>query len=221
MKHLLLCSKRSSVSRHILDSLRSDAYRVAAVSKEELLAFSPEQLSRYDLLLIHLFHTEDIDILRQLHAGSVRTVVLDSEPSLRMALYVLEWGAKGYSNALASETNLRLAVDVAVTGNIYMPETYMVEMLKLVPPNAGSMETIADAPPAAALPSDRPDSGRLSLLTPRELEVADCIVKGYANKEIASKLGITLRTVKSHLHSIFEKLDLHDRLSLALFLQRQ
>jgi two-component system nitrate/nitrite response regulator NarL len=221
MKHLLLCSKRSSVSRHILDSLRGDTYRVVSVSKAELLALSPEQLSRYDLLLIHLFHTEDIDILRQLHAGSVRTVVLDSEPSLRMALYVLEWGAKGYSNALASETNLRLAVDVAVAGNIYLPETYMVEMLKLVHPSATSMATVADAAPVSPLPSAQHGSGPLSLLTPRELEVADCIVQGYANKEIAVKLGITLRTVKSHLHSIFEKLDLHDRLSLALFLQKQ
>jgi DNA-binding NarL/FixJ family response regulator len=213
MKQLLLYSKRPSVSRHILDAVEGDAYRVTTVSKEKLLAFPADRLARYDLLLVHLFHREDIEILRQLDSRAVRTVVLDSEPSLRMALYVLEWGAKGYSNALASETNLRMAVDVAVTGSIYLPETYMVEMLKLVGPSVNGIE--AGAVPAAA------SSDPLSMLTPREQEVADCIVKGFANKEIAVKLGITLRTVKFHMHSIFEKLDLHDRLSLALFLQRQ
>ena len=221
MKHLLLYSKRPSVSRHILDAVDSGVYDVTTVPKETLLALSSDQLARYDLLLIHLFHAEDIGILRQLHAKNIRTVVLDSEPSLRMALYVLEWGAKGYSNALASETNLRLAVDVAATGNIYLPESYMVEMLKLVRPSVTSPEAPAETPPAALPPSEMQGSGPLSMLTPREREVAECIVQGYANKEIASKLGITLRTVKFHMHSIFEKLGLHDRLSLALFLQRQ
>ncbi|MFN2317765.1 MAG: LuxR C-terminal-related transcriptional regulator [Gemmatimonadales bacterium] len=67
-------------------------------------------------------------------------------------------------------------------------------------------------PPAPAL-----DGG---LLTPREGEVADLIVEGLCNKEIASRLGIALHTVKSHVHKVLSKLAVNTRLEVAAFAQR-
>lgn len=54
-------------------------------------------------------------------------------------------------------------------------------------------------------------SSELSVLTDRELEVLDLLAQGMTNKEIAEKLVITTNTVKRHLKSIFEKLDVHTR----------
>ena len=63
-----------------------------------------------------------------------------------------------------------------------------------------------------------PGAGRkVKCLTPRELEVAQMVHKGGNNKTIARKLDISERTVKAHLSAIFRKLDIENRLHLALF----
>jgi DNA-binding NarL/FixJ family response regulator len=56
----------------------------------------------------------------------------------------------------------------------------------------------------------------LGCLTPRELQVAQMVGDGALNKQIAVWMNITERTVKAHLTSIFRKLNLSDRLQLAL-----
>jgi DNA-binding NarL/FixJ family response regulator len=43
------------------------------------------------------------------------------------------------------------------------------------------------------------------------------IAQGYKNKEIAEKMFITEQTVKNHLHNVFDKLGVSDRLELALY----
>ena len=56
----------------------------------------------------------------------------------------------------------------------------------------------------------------MTLLTAREQQIALQIGMGSSNKLIAQRLGITERTVKAHLGSVFAKLGVHDRLQLAL-----
>ena len=53
-------------------------------------------------------------------------------------------------------------------------------------------------------------------LTRREEEIAKLIMKGYSNKNIAQKLYITEKTVKTHLTKIFKKLGINNRLELAV-----
>ena len=55
-----------------------------------------------------------------------------------------------------------------------------------------------------------------SLITVREKEVLQLIVKGLSNKEIAFRLNITLRTVKAHVSSILMKLNVSDRTQAAV-----
>ena len=45
-----------------------------------------------------------------------------------------------------------------------------------------------------------------SVLSPREREVAALVARGLANKEIARELGLSVGTIKLHVHSIFLKL---------------
>ena len=56
----------------------------------------------------------------------------------------------------------------------------------------------------------------LAGLSPREREIALCVARGESNKEIARELNLAERTIKLHLTSIFEKLQVRDRLQLAL-----
>ena len=53
-------------------------------------------------------------------------------------------------------------------------------------------------------------------LSPKELEVAKMVSHGATNKMIARNMNITERTVKAHLTTIFQKMNLPDRLSLAI-----
>jgi DNA-binding NarL/FixJ family response regulator len=57
--------------------------------------------------------------------------------------------------------------------------------------------------------TDRESSARS--LTPREVEVLRLLQSGFANKEIARALGISTRTVKNHLHTVYDKLNVHTR----------
>ena len=59
----------------------------------------------------------------------------------------------------------------------------------------------------------------LSNLTRREYEIATLVGNGESNKQIARRLAITERTVKAHLTEVFRKLEVADRLKLALIVK--
>lgn len=56
-----------------------------------------------------------------------------------------------------------------------------------------------------------------SPLSTREREIVQLVAQGYKNKEMAEKMFISEQTVKNHLHNIFDKLGVSDRLELALY----
>ncbi len=56
-----------------------------------------------------------------------------------------------------------------------------------------------------------------SPLSTREREIVSFVAQGYKNKEMAEKMFISEQTVKNHLHNIFDKLGVSDRLELALY----
>src|SRR5882724_5605485 len=56
-----------------------------------------------------------------------------------------------------------------------------------------------------------------SPLSTREREIVGLVAQGYKNKEMAEKMFISEQTVKNHLHNIFDKLGVSDRLELALY----
>src|SRR5664280_2231056 len=70
------------------------------------------------------------------------------------------------------------------------------------------------APPAPLSPlRDR----ERSPLSQREREIVALVAQGFKNKEMAEKMFISEQTVKNHLHNIFDKLGVSDRLELALY----
>jgi len=68
--------------------------------------------------------------------------------------------------------------------------------------------------------SPAPRNGRVrerSPLSQREREIVALVSQGFKNKEMAQKMFISEQTVKNHLHNIFDKLGVSDRLELALY----
>lgn len=64
-------------------------------------------------------------------------------------------------------------------------------------------------------PIPAPADGGLPGLTPRENQIAALVSEGLSNKQIARRLGITLATVKDHLHRLLGKTQLPNRAALA------
>jgi DNA-binding NarL/FixJ family response regulator len=61
----------------------------------------------------------------------------------------------------------------------------------------------------------------LSALSPRERDVADEVVAGKTNREIATSLFLSEKTVENHLSRIYSKLDVHSRAALAALAARE
>jgi DNA-binding NarL/FixJ family response regulator len=74
---------------------------------------------------------------------------------------------------------------------------------------ASAMQSLPPAPPLTREP-------KCSALSQREREIVALVAQGFKNKEMAEKMFISEQTVKNHLHNIFDKLNVSDRMELAL-----
>ncbi len=72
-------------------------------------------------------------------------------------------------------------------------------------------------PPAPPQPAPQMRDRDRSPLSQREREIVALVAQGFKNKEMAEKMFISEQTVKNHLHNIFDKLGVSDRLELALY----
>jgi len=133
-------------------------------------------------------------------------VALSLQPDQAEALAMLEAGARGYCHALAAAEMLGQVAVVVANGGLWIGTELMQR----------AVSGIARATPVERR-GKRPQ--RLDSLTPREFAVAVQVARGETNKEIAKTLRITERTVKAHLGAIFTKLQVRDRLQLALAVQ--
>ena len=125
-------------------------------------------------------------ILEKLRATAILMLSMHSEDTL--SRQALEAGARGYILKNAMDLDLVSAIKRVAKGQTVLdPQISRTGTLK----------------------GER-DSG----LTPRELEILQHIVAGKSNKEIASELNVSERTIKFHVSSLLSKFKVHSRLEL-------
>jgi two-component system, NarL family, response regulator LiaR len=117
------------------------------------------------------------------------------------------------------EETVVAAVRAGASG--YMRKNVSIEVL-VQSIRAAAAGNVQFSPAAAARlvqefhrPVDEPDRP-----TPRELEVLELVSQGLANKEIGSRLAISEKTVKSHIHSLLGKFGLESRTQAAIYATR-
>ncbi|MFS0794286.1 response regulator [Microbacterium sp. 1P10AE] len=125
-------------------------------------------------------------------APGIRVLVLTSFGDREHVRRAVAAGATGYQLKDAEPAELRAAVRSVYEGHAPL-----------------------DARVAGALLPDTAESG--TGLSAREEEVLRLVAGGLANKQVATALGISERTVKAHLGSIFRQLGVADRTSAALW----
>ncbi|HEX7642119.1 MAG TPA: response regulator transcription factor [Burkholderiaceae bacterium] len=140
------------------------------------------------------------------HLPDAVLIVLSDTPSDDEGMQAFSAGARGYCNSHASEAVLRQVFAVVSQGGLWIGESLMERLLV----------GISRLPPAPAGAQPSTKNGWHEKLTEREWEVARAVAAGASNKEVARQLGITERTVKAHVGVILGKLEVPDRLHLAL-----
>lgn len=118
----------------------------------------------------------------------ILTVYNDAEHVFK----ALRSGAGGYLLKQATAREIRDAVSEAFRGGAPMTSEIARKVI-------------------AAFHEPKPESSPTSQLAPREMEILELVADGYANKEIASELDITLSTVCWYLHEIYKKLHVQSR----------
>lgn len=132
-------------------------------------------------------------------------IVLVSVPKFSEAFSFLQFGVRGYGNRQMRLENLKQAIDNVAGGQIWLPPTIVSKLIDVV----GKSEDVEKTKSRDTI---------LNALSKREKEVALFVAKGMSNQEVADKVYVSLRTVKAHLSSIYEKTGVRNRLELGLAL---
>jgi DNA-binding NarL/FixJ family response regulator len=113
----------------------------------------------------------------------------------------MSYGAKGYLLKDSPPEDLAMAIRAVSRGNTHLGPGLFEKILQKSAPAENPIPVILT---------------QLAELSPREREVLDLIANGANNREIASQLYISSKTVKNHVTSILSKLNLRDRTQAAL-----
>ena len=173
--------------------------------------------TKADVLLLDLDmpRIDGHEVLRHLKnsRSKVNTLVLTaSENRLDLSL-ALELGAKGVVPKRAGSSTLLEAIRRVEQGKSWVDPQFR----DLVP--EPKHEPVRRRYRQYERPED--NGPQWSSLTPRERQIASLVAQGNRYKKIAKRLQISDQTVRNHLRNIFEKLQINDRVQLALFtLQR-
>lgn len=142
----------------------------------------------------------------RLLSSAVPVVVLTPTPSESQSFSLISAGARGYCHAEAAVQQLLDVASIVTTGGIWAPPELVSRLVTITKQlKVSSEDQVADG---------------FQALTERELAVAVLVGKGFSNREIGEQLQLTERTVKAHMTNILGKLNLRDRVQLALTINR-
>ena len=164
---------------------------------EQTLALQPDVI----LLDLQMPAGGGLGAIRELaqRATSSRILVVTLFDDDESVFTALKAGARGYVLKDADEAEMIRAIQAVAEGEaIFSPAI------------AARMMHYFAAPPTARAGTSFPE------LTEREREVLTLIARGYANAQIAEELTISLKTVRNHASSIFNKLQVADRAQAAI-----
>lgn len=154
-----------------------------------------------DIVLLdvdNLVHCLDKDLLK------LKVFCLDKNLDELKGFKLLKRGVKAYDNAFISPYELKEAINSIKIDKIWIYPKLMSFIIQ-----------------NSTIPRFTKNNEIIEKLSAKEFEVAKFVSEGLTNSEIAKELNITLRTVKAHISSSFVKLNLKDRVSLALLIKKQ
>jgi len=157
-----------------------------------------------DILLLDLRMPEKdgLAVLEEVNFESVgtRVIVLTATEDDNDVVRAMRLGARGVVLKQSATDLLLKSIQKVHSGEIWLDNRMTAEVMR-------AFSKSSEAGPRREKP----------LLSDREKEIVQLVAQGFRNREIGEKLFISEQTVKNHLHNIFDKLGVSDRLELALY----
>ena len=188
----------------IVSMLRSaEGLRVVAAAKtsDEALRHLPEAKPQLVLLDAALPHSRRVLGAVRERVPDAKVVVMALLPPHEDVVEFVRAGASGFVLKDASTDEFVRTLKAVAGGDHVLPDALVATLFTHVAQTAVSSGK----------------QRRVTRMTKREREVTELIADGRSNKEIAARLHIAAKTVKSHVHNILEKLALHTRLEVAAY----
>ena len=164
-------------------------------------------VARYapDVLIVDLSMplVSGLDVLRRLHAlpSSPATVLLAGNVSDDEVVEAMRLGVRGVVLKEMAPSLLVACIRKVAAGGTWLEKEAVGRTLDKLLRQESSRQKVRD------------------VLTPREIEIVRMVASGLGNREVGEKLFISEGTVKTHLHSVYEKLGLKGRVHLANYAQ--
>lgn len=163
---------------------------------EKIDSVHPEVL----LLDINMPEKNGIEVLKEMKEkeSPIKVLILTVHNELEYLTQAVDIGVDGYILKDSESSELKKAIQSVLEGENYIQPSLI--------PALNNQLVNRDI-----------EKDKISLLTNRELEVLIQVANGMFNKEIATNLNISERTVKNHISNIFKKIDVSDRTQAAVF----
>ena len=161
------------------------------------------------LLDLRMPRVDGLTVLRsiQTRAPQAKVILFTSTENKEDFVEAMKLGCSGILQKDASVNMIEKSIHKVYQGEIWLDSNTTAAVFR-------HFSSPAEYPGShlnGKLPRER------AQLSQREREIIILIAQGYKNKEIAEKMFITEQTVKNHLHNVFDKLGVSDRLELALY----
>ncbi|GAB4372747.1 MAG: response regulator transcription factor [Acidobacteriota bacterium] len=130
---------------------------------------------------------------------STRVIILSMHASEGYVAQALRSGVSGYLLKDSAAEELRLALDAVRRDEVYLSPSISTTVVR------------------SLMAEDRPLDDPLAALTPRQREILQLVAEGASTKEIAARLGISVKTVETHRTQLMERLGIHDVPGLVRF----
>lgn len=207
---ILIASDDSALRKHYTDVLGDQFTLLVTDSVTEAQLLLTQQLPQIVIIDPLLFKDSINSTITDIATTSPLSriiVIEDKTDRLLDQMELFRTGAHGFFADNITPSLLGKAVHSVSTGEVWVPRKLISTLIsELASKTAANMNRQKTATKKS-----------MSRLTPRELEVAQMVHSGGNNKMIARELAISERTVKAHLSAIFRKLNIENRLHLALF----
>ncbi|MFE6075257.1 response regulator [Paenibacillus sp. NPDC057886] len=225
---ILLADDHAMVRRglHVFLSTQPDMEVVGEASNGQEALEQAEQLHPDVVLMdLHMPVLDGIETARRLRSilPGIRIIVLTSFSDQDHVVPAVRAGVKGYLLKDIEPEDLAVAIRNVHAGQVELHPAAAGQLMHVMASSELSMnEGRANPHTSTRLPEQervglaQETSQGPDMLTRREREVLGLIAQGLSNKEIAIKLIITEKTVKTHVSHLLDKLGLADRTQAAL-----
>ncbi|MGA2144677.1 MAG: response regulator transcription factor [Bryobacteraceae bacterium] len=191
-----------------------DDFEVIAQAQDGRQVLDVLQQHEPDILLLDLKMPglDGLATLQRIQAarGKTRVIVLTASDDKNEFVQAMKLGTSGIVLKQTATDMLIKSIRKVHAGEIWLDSHTTAAVIRQFVANE-------DAPPPPS-PATAPNREReRSPLSQREREIVALVAQGFKNKEMAEKMFISEQTVKNHLHNIFDKLGVSDRLELALY----